>query len=290
MTICIVAVTVAVTIVAAARSTWSPCGLSMLATITPLGESGRGNRYRNTATWFVLGSVIGGAVLGVCMAMLAYGVRVLVLSPTVIGGVALAASVVAVLSDTGAGRFRLPVHHRQVNEQWLDQFRPWVYGAGFGWQVGTGLATYIMTAAVYLMILLASLTANVRLAFVLGTLFGLVRGGSVLLGRHITSSDALREFHTRFYRFGPRIGRIAVAVELAAAVTIAWVWTAWIGVSVSVIAVVGIVYVLWGGHDPAGRSTPESRPGISSPAIPPLLQRTNANRSYSMSRKSEPTA
>ena len=37
------------------------------------------------------------------------------------------------------GGFILPVHHRQVNERWLDQFRPWVYGAGFGWQIGDGV-------------------------------------------------------------------------------------------------------------------------------------------------------
>ena len=55
-----------------------------------------------------------------------------------------------------------PIHHRQVNERWLDQFRPWVYGAGFGWQIGAGLATYIKTCAVYLMIVLAALCGQPR--------------------------------------------------------------------------------------------------------------------------------
>ena len=63
--------------VAAVRSTWSPCGLSMLATITPLAERGRGHRYRTTATWFVVGSVLGGASLGVVMAVLAVAVAAL---------------------------------------------------------------------------------------------------------------------------------------------------------------------------------------------------------------------
>ena len=57
---------------------------------------------------------------------------------------------------------RLPIHRRQVNERWLDQYRPWVYGAGFGWQIGTGLSTYITTAAVYLMVVLGALTAGPR--------------------------------------------------------------------------------------------------------------------------------
>ncbi|MHB1710289.1 MAG: hypothetical protein ACYCV7_02635 [Acidimicrobiales bacterium] len=252
MTICMVVVTVAVTAVAAARSTWSPCGLSMLATITPLAESGRGNRYRRTATWFVLGSIAGGVVLGACMAALAAGVRALALSPTLVSEVALATSVVAALSDSGVAGAHLPVHHRQVNEEWLDQFRPWVYGAGFGWQVGTGLATYITTAAVYLMIVLASLAADAQLAIVLGTLFGLIRGGSVLLGRHITTSGALRDFHTRFHRLGPRVGRITVVVELAAAATVAWTMPAWIGAGVSVLVAAGLVLELRGHPDPAG--------------------------------------
>src|SRR5437667_7157524 len=49
---------------AAVRSTWSPCGWSMLSSITPLSEKARGHRFRATAGWFVLGSVIGGAILG----------------------------------------------------------------------------------------------------------------------------------------------------------------------------------------------------------------------------------
>ena len=51
-------------LVAAARSTWSPCGLSMLSSITPFGEKSRGNRYPVTAAWFVVGAAAGGATLG----------------------------------------------------------------------------------------------------------------------------------------------------------------------------------------------------------------------------------
>ena len=71
-------------------------------------------------------------------------------------------------SDTRLGGFRLPFHSRQVNERWLDQFRPWVYGAGFGWQIGAGLVTYIKTAALYLMIVLAALTASPATALAIG--------------------------------------------------------------------------------------------------------------------------
>ena len=64
MTALLVTLAAVVAVAAAIRSTWSPCGLSMLSTITPLGESGRRNRWAVTATWFVGGATLGGATLG----------------------------------------------------------------------------------------------------------------------------------------------------------------------------------------------------------------------------------
>ena len=90
----LVGAAVTVALVAAARSTWSPCGLSMLSTITPLGESARGHRWGATASWFVVGAVAGGATLGLAIGALAAGVGLLGLSTT---------SVVAVGSVRMAG-------------------------------------------------------------------------------------------------------------------------------------------------------------------------------------------
>ncbi len=171
-----------IAVVAAVRSTWSPCGVSMLATVTPLAERARGHRYRSTATWFVAGGLAGGATLGLVMAALAFGVHAAAPSSTVAAAIAGVVALLAAASDTRLGGFRLPFHSRQVNERWLDQFRPWVYGAGFGWQIGAGLATYIKTAALYLMIVLAGLTASPGTALAIGALFGLVRGTGRLAG------------------------------------------------------------------------------------------------------------
>jgi hypothetical protein len=156
----VVACAAAVAAVAAARSTWSPCGLSMLASITPLAERARGHRYRSTAAWFVVGGTVGGACLGLGLGALAAAVRAAGVPGVALAAVAGAAALVAAAADAGVAGFRLPVHRRQVNERWLDQFRPWVYGAGFGWQIGAGLVTYIRTSAVYLMIVLAALSAE----------------------------------------------------------------------------------------------------------------------------------
>jgi len=55
MTPFLVVLGLAVAISAAARSTWSPCGLSMLSSLTPLAERGRGHRYRTRSDTETIG-------------------------------------------------------------------------------------------------------------------------------------------------------------------------------------------------------------------------------------------
>ncbi len=242
MTPLLLATTALIAVAAAVRSTWSPCGLSMLSTITPLGEAARGTRYRTTATWFVLGAIVGGASLGALAALLALGVGALHLSAEATTTVAVAATSLAVLSDTGALGIRLPVHHRQVNERWLDQYRPWVYGGGFGWQIGAGVATYITTAAVYLVVVLAALSGRPAAALAIGVLFGLVRGLAVLLGRRLTSTEAILTFHRRFFAAALPAGWAVVAVEAVSVV--AWLVTTPTVAGVAVAAATGTVVLV----------------------------------------------
>ena len=212
----LIAVLAAVVAVAAAvRSTWSPCGLSMLSTITPLSERGRNHRFAGTASWFVVGAVVGGATLGLITAALAAGVAAIGLTTTAALSAAAVLALVTGASDLRPFGLQLPFHRRQVNEMWLDQYRPWVYGAGFGWQIGFGLATYIMTAAVYLMIGLAALTANPGVAFGIAVLFGLVRGLAVFLSARLTSHEALLAFHRRFDRLGQPVRLAVIAIQFA---------------------------------------------------------------------------
>jgi hypothetical protein len=221
--IALIAVGVVIAVAAAARSTWSPCGLSMLSTITPIGERGRGNRYRPTAAWFVAGALLGGATTGGLMAGLAAIVAAVHLPGDAAGAVGAGVLAIAGGSDLGVAGLHLPYHRRQVNERWLDQFRPWVYGMGFGWQIGTGLSTYVMTAAVYALVVVGALTGSTVAALALGCLFGLVRGLCVLLGRGITSPESLRAFHRRFEMIGPRVRVGVIALEAAMAAFLAGV-------------------------------------------------------------------
>jgi hypothetical protein len=218
-----------VAVVAAARSTWSPCGLSMLSTITPLAERARGHRWGRTASWFVAGSVVGGATLGLCVAGLTAGVGRLGLPGTTSAAVACGAALVAAASDAGVAGFRLPIHGRQVNERWLDRFRLWVYGSGFGWQIGTGVVTYIKTSGVYLMIVLCALTGRPWASLAVCSGFGLVRGLAVFLAHGITSPAALADFHRHFMARGPLALAVVVAVEVLVASISGWALSAWAG-------------------------------------------------------------
>lgn len=214
-----------VAVAAAVRSTWSPCGWSMLSTITPISERSRGHRYGLTAGWFVVGSVAGGATLGGLAALLAVGVGALDPPPTAALTLAAACAGLAALVDLGAFGAKPPFFHRQVNDDWLSGYRPWVYGLGFGWQIGAGLTTYIMTAGVVLTVALAALTGTPLVAVGVGLAFGLVRGLAVLLSARLDSPSALTAFHRRFGAAEEPV-RLAVVVVQAlvglVAVGLAW--------------------------------------------------------------------
>ncbi|MFN8049942.1 MAG: hypothetical protein U0Q22_00710 [Acidimicrobiales bacterium] len=207
-----------VAVAAAVRSTWSPCGWSMLSTITPLTERSRGHRFGATAAWFVVGATLGGLALGTLGALSALLVRLVDLSPAtrlVVAGIAVAT---AVAFDTGLLGPALPHHRRQVNERWLDEFRPWVYASGFGAQIGAGLATYIMTASVYLVVVLGAVTAAPWSGLLLGATFGATRGAAVLAGRNSVSPETLTRFHQRFAAWAEPSRRAVIAVDSVVAV------------------------------------------------------------------------
>ena len=217
------ALALVVAVIAAARSTWSPCGVSMLSTITPVTEASRQRRYPLTVAWFLLGAVAGGATLGVLASTLAAGVGALDLTTTTTLGLLAALALVAAACDARSLGLTLPGHGRQVNESWLTRYRSWVYGLGFGWQIGAGLATYIVTAAVYLTVVAAALTGSPAVAFGIGLAFGLVRGLAIFLGVRLTTQARLVEFHRRFEAAREPSRRAAVGALLAVAAVAAWV-------------------------------------------------------------------
>lgn len=264
MTPALTALAVLTAVTAAARSTWSPCGLSMLSTVTPMAERARGRRWWLTVCWFVAGALAGGLALGALAGLGALVVALLSPAPAVALAVASAAALAAAAMDLGVVGAPLPHHRRQVDETWLDQYRGWVYGLGFGAQIGSGLATYIMTAAVYLTVVLAALTGEPLLAVGIGALFGLVRGLMILLGVRLADPSRLRAFHARFEALRAPVRRAMVVVEVVVALIAAVALPAPASVvAVGAVAVVGGALVVrsrasdpFGAEDVAGGAQP----------------------------------
>jgi hypothetical protein len=231
-----------IAVVSAVRSTWSPCGVSMLSTVTPLAEKARGNRYPMTAFWYALGGVLGGVTLGAVMAGLAALVGAMDLDPSAALAILAVAALVAAGSDARVGGWQVPGSRSQVNELWLNWYRSWVYGLGFGWQIGTGVVTYLMTAGVYLLIVAGALTGSPLLALAGGVVFGATRGIAVLAGSGLNSQVRLNRFHRRFetLRRPVEIATIlflALTAALAAVGTGGWVFP--------IATVLVAVYVVW---------------------------------------------
>lgn len=246
----LIALGVVTALAAAAYSTWSPCGQSMLSQITPLGERSREHSFRFTAAWFVGGAIVGGAMVGGVVALLAAVASATDLTATAALGIVAVLAGLAAASDAHTFGVGPPFLRRQVNEEWLVQYRSWLYGFGFGWQIGTGVTTYIMTTAVLLTFAIAALTASPLAAFVICMVFATTRGLAVLLAVRITTPAALASFHRRFDALGPSVRRAVIVVEvLVAAIAAGAAWRPVAGLVVLVAAgLVALVALARFGH------------------------------------------
>jgi MFS family permease len=191
----------------------------MLGSITPLGERARGRRWGVTVAAYVIGSALGGVVIGSVLgalgSMVASGLGVR--SRLLVIGVAAAVGVIIEADVVG---LRLPSVARQVNEEWMTRYRGWVYGAGFGLQLGLGVVTVVTTSAVYAALLAALLTGTVAGGLIVGTTFGFVRGTTILSAARIRRSDQLGRVHARLRGWdGPaRAGAFAAQGIIAAVI------------------------------------------------------------------------
>ncbi len=194
----------------------------MLSSIHPLGERAKHNRYWLTATAFVVGALAGGAAVGAILGAAGTALATAVDDRARLVGLAVVA-VGAFLAEWRG--IRLPAVRRQVDENWLQEFRGWVYGLGFGLQLGAGVATIITTAALYV-----ALAASVAVGSIVGGVavmatFGVVRGLSLLAGRRIETPERLVTFHRTLQSTAPAVHRASTSVlavaALGAAVTVA---------------------------------------------------------------------
>jgi hypothetical protein len=185
----------------------------MLASITPLGERGRRSRWWLTVAAHGVGAAAGGAALGGLLgaagAPLPDGRVALV--------VALGIALAGAADEGGVGGLRIPTVHRQVDEGWLDRYRGWVYGVGYGFQLGLGVTTVVTTSAVYLTWALALLSGSGPAGALVGLVFGLTRGLAPLTTARIHRPEQLHRHHRRVAQLEPLTRRAAVAGQTAVA-------------------------------------------------------------------------
>jgi hypothetical protein len=185
----------------------------MLSSISPLGERARGSRWWLTTAAYLVGSLAGGLALGGLAALLGG------LLPDAVRGsrwallMAGALLLLGLALDLRPGGRGVPSWRRQVDEQWLTRYRDWVYGVGFGAQLGFGLVTIITSAATYAVVLLAALSGRVEAGFAIGAVFGVVRAVPSLLMARVRSREALHAV------FG-RVDRWAVPAQVVARVVL----------------------------------------------------------------------
>lgn len=188
----------------------------MLGSITPLGERSRRMRWGVTATAHVAGCGLGGLLAGTLL-----GLAGSVTATRLPGGSTLlvlaAAAAVGLALDLRLAGLRLPTTRRQVDERWLRRYRGWVYGAGFGFQLGLGGVTIVPASAVYVTGLCAFLAAGPAAGAAIGTTFGLARGATIVLARRAISPAALLAVDARMERLRrPAATATLIATALAA--------------------------------------------------------------------------
>jgi hypothetical protein len=193
----------------------------MLSSISPLGERARNSRWWLTTAAYLLGSLAGGLAVGglaaLVGAVLPTGVRtsrwaLLVTAALLLVGLALELR----------GARSLPSWRRQVDEQWLTRYRGWVYGVGFGAQLGFGLVTIVTSATTYAAVLLAMLTGHLGAGLAIGATFGVVRALPSLLMARVRDRQDLHAVFTRVERWAHPAAVVArVSLGLAAATVLA---------------------------------------------------------------------
>lgn len=184
----------------------------MLSSIHPLGERAKNNRFVITATLFVVGSVSGGLATGAVVGGVGLVVDALVSTTSAVAIASVVLLAAAVAEWRGSA---LPCLHRQVDEEWLTRYRGWVYGVGFGFQLGAGVLTHITSAALYAALSAALLVGSPVGSVAIMGLFGLARGLSIVPARRLTDPEQLRSFFRRLHATAP-LARRASWLTLAA--------------------------------------------------------------------------
>jgi hypothetical protein len=187
----------------------------MLASITPLGERGRHSHWTVTVAAFALGATGAGAAAGALLGALGSALPGSVRGDGRTAVIALA--VIAALALDLRGR-AVPGPGRQVDERWLHRYRGWVYGLGYGSQLGVGVVTVITSAATYVVLVCALASGRAVTGAAIMGLYGALRGLTPLLAAGVRTPQGLMALHARLQRAEAAAARAGAAVLAVAGV------------------------------------------------------------------------
>lgn len=187
----------------------------MLSSIHPLGERARHNSWLRTVMAFTFGALVGGALLGVVLGAVG---SVLFDSPHY----TLAAIAVGLAALADLARVAIPGPRRQVDERWITTYRDWVYGAGFGFQLGLGFTTFLATWGMWALAVSMILSADIGVATVVGIGFGAGRAITVWTSIGVRTRAELVEFGLRVQRLAAPARIATITAMLIVAGGVAW--------------------------------------------------------------------
>jgi Cytochrome C biogenesis protein transmembrane region len=187
----------------------------MLGSITPLGERGRGSRWWVTIVAYVMGSLLGGIAVGLVLGWL--GARLP--EATASTRLVLLGSIVAIglALDLGVLGLRLPTVHRQVDEAWRTRYRGWVWGLGYGVELGVGVVTIVTTSTVYAAWAAAALSGGPIAGAAIGAAFGLSRALPVFSVARVRRPDQVLRIDALLGRLAAPARRVTYATGAALA-------------------------------------------------------------------------
>ena len=188
----------------------------MLGSISPVGEAARNQRWWLTATAHVLASAAAGALLGVLLGVAGAVTVGRFATPLRLALLGLVLAIAA-MTDGATRGSGPPSWRRQVNERWLTTYRGWVYGAGFGAQLGVGIATIITSAATYATLAAAVLAGSWRGGLAIGAGFGAARALPLLAMVGVDAADRLYAVTRRVAHAEPLAHRLTVGGQGALA-------------------------------------------------------------------------
>ena len=196
----------------------------MLSSISPVGEAARQQRWSLTVAAYVVGSAGAGTGTGALLGLLGSAGWGLVGGMPSDGSVLLVVAGLALAGLVLDATTGVPSVHRQVDERWLTTYRGWVYGIGFGAQLGAGVVTIVPASIVWVMWGTALVSGSPLAGALIGSVFGLVRSVPLVAAGRVRTVAALRRTLAAVDRarkrasLVTRLGQLGVAVAAVAIV------------------------------------------------------------------------